>query len=192
MSNRPHHEINGLEMRYKNGGMASVLDYIDITFQNPQPHHFQTENHLVDSVRWSQAGTANWATLQNAVDTDTGPLWRNDESTFHGLNDKIEKTLANKLLSSLMLIRPENTSICVEDEDQYMGGYKRAVRVHFDYSKHRYIIKVTDPIALAKYKPMDEGNYPLYNVLLCLSLGEIYQGYAFKLVAAIFTPDMVS
>lgn len=192
VSNRTHHEINGLEMRYKNGGSASVLDYVDIAFLSHQPHYFQTENHLIAPARWSHAGTANWAALQNAVDTVTGPLWHNGVSTYHGQNDKIEENLANQLNSSLMLIRPENARICVEDEHQYMGGYKRAVRAHFDYFGHSYIIKVTDPIALANYSPMDEGDYPLQNGLFCLSLGETYQGYAFKLVAAIFTPDMVN
>ena len=190
VSDRPHHEINGLEMRYRNGGSASVLDYMDITFQSPQPHHFQTENHLINAVRWSHAGTANWAVLQNAVDTFAGPLWRNGESTYHGQNDKIQENLANQIQSSLTLIRPENASICVEDEHQYMGGYKRAVRAHFDYSDFSYIIKVTDPVALEKYKPLEAGDYPLDDTLFCLSLGETYQGYAFKLVAAIFTPDM--
>ena len=191
VSHRPHHEINCLEMCYGNGGSASVLDYMDITFQSPQPYDFQTENHLIDAVRWSHAGTANWADLQNAVDTISGPLWRNGESTYHGRNDKIQENLANQIQSSLMLIRPENANIRVEDEPQYKGGYKRAVRAHFEYSGFNYIIKITDPIALAKYKPLDEGRYPLDDALFCLSLGETYEGYAFKLVAAIFTPDMV-
>lgn len=191
VSNRAHHEINGLEMRYRGGGSTSVLDYIDITFQQPQPWHFQTENHQIDTSRWSFVRRATWNDVQNAVDNIVGPLWHNGESTYHGMNDKINEVVANQQQFSLMLIRPENAIICVEDEHQYMGGYKRAVRAQFDYSGHHYIIKVTDPVALDRYKPLDEGDYPLDDALFCLSLGETYQGYAFKLVAAIFTQDMI-
>ena len=80
----------------------------------------------------------------------------------------------------------------LKNEKQYMGGNKRAVRSHFKYSKCKYIIKVTDPIVLSIYMPMNDGEYLLDDALFCISLGETYQGYAFKLVAAIFTPDMVN
>lgn len=191
VSNREHHEINGLELRYRGGGSVSVLDFVEINFKSHQPDHFQTENHLIDGTRWLRVDLAAWASLQNAVDRIEGPLWRNGESTKLGQNDRIQENLANQIRSSLVLIQPENAVIRVEEEHQFMGGYKRVVRAHFDYSESSYIIRVTDPIALARYKSLAVGNYSLDDALFCVSLGETFRGYAYKLVAAIFTPDMV-
>ena len=195
VSARQTQEINRLERRYSNGGQASVLDYMNITFmdvpaQNSQLHPYQAENHLIDGRLWSRVGRAKWEDIQDAVDTISGPLWHNGKCTFHGENDSVPENTANKIDYSLMLIRPENARVRVKDESQYKGRDKRKIRADFKYSRCKYILSITDIDILEKYKSYDEGLYPLNDALFCLSLGEIYRGSAYKLVASIITPDM--
>ena len=171
------------EMHYKNGKTVSVLDYIDITFESHEPHNYQTENHLIANEQlFSYAGTAS--NIQDAI--DTGPLWVNGESTLDGQNDRINEDCANTLRSSLMLIQPEKVKICMK-----YNFYKRyyIVRACFDYLGASYNLRVTDPAVLKKHRK--KGEYLLENALFCVSLGEIYDGNAYKLVTTIFTPDMV-
>jgi hypothetical protein len=40
------------------------------------------------------------------------------------------------------------------------------------------------------YLACEDGIYPVDDAILCVSLGEVYKGYAYKLVAALITPDM--
>ena len=37
--------------------------------------------------------------------------------------------------------------------------------------------------------PEADGIYPISEAILCLSLGELYKGCAYKLVAAMITPE---
>ena len=189
ISQSPTHEINEFDMRYRTGGVPSLFDHIEITFSNHQPYYFQTENHLIDtSTSWSKTGTADWNTIQQLVETLNVPLWENGSSTIRGLNDKIPESLANKLKSSLMLIKPGRVKICVNNESQYSGGSKLIVRAHFRLSGQDYILKVTDPLALVTYEEHGIGEYALNDAIFCISLSEVFQGYVFKLVATIFTP----
>ena len=195
VSVRQTQEISWPEMRYSNGGQASVLDYMTIAFmdvpaQDTQPHPYQIENHLIDGSLWFRAGRAKWEDIQDAVDTISGPLWHNGKSTYYGENDSVPENTANKMDYSLSLIRPENASVRVENESQYTGGHKRVIRADFEYSGFKYVLSITDIDILKKYKSYDEGYTPLNDALFCLSLGEIYRGSAYKLVASIITPDM--
>ena len=51
-----------------------------------------------------------------------------------------------------------------------------------------YSLTVTDCIVEAQYLKMPDGLYPIGNALLCISLSEPFNGYTFKLAAAVITP----
>ena len=156
----------------------------------PKPHMHQSENHLIDDGRhWVKVGAAGWADLESALDTVTGPLWFNGSSSYNGLNDEVPEATAKKLSSSLYLVRPNKLQISVGTEG-VQGRRKKKVRASFSLGKFAYKLTVTDPVVEKAYLACEDGIYPVDDAILCVSLGEVYKGYAYKLVAALITPDM--
>jgi|TARA_B100000315_G_C14567051_1_gene583476 hypothetical protein len=194
VSIRPTKEISEKERRYENGRRAVVFDIIKIPLLDPVPVHHHVEDHLIDAdLYWSKKGMANWGTIEGLLDPLNSPLWINGDSTYHGMNDKISETLASGLQSSLMLIRPSDLKILVRKESGFAGSpERRCVRAEFNAAEAHYRLKVTDPIAEEKYLSCNDGTYPLDGAILCVSLGEAWKQYVFKLVAAILTPDMIT
>jgi len=133
---------------------------------------------------------ADWAMVESLVEPLSGPLWINETSTYHGINDKISEENAKQLRSSLILLRHYNFEIHVTFESAYMGGGKRCVRANFSLAGAPYLLKVTDPIVEQKYLGRDNGIYPINDAIMCVSLSEAWEGHVYKLVAAILTPDM--
>jgi hypothetical protein len=117
VSGREHQEISDTERRYADGSSAGLLDVVTITFAEPVPHGFQSENHRIDaSQRWTRAGKATWEHVLNAVDNVTGPLWVNVGSSSYGINDQIPEATASTLQNSLVLIKPTNLQIKIGSE----------------------------------------------------------------------------
>lgn len=48
---------------------------------------------------------------------------------------------------------------------------------------------MTDPLVERKYLAGSNGEYPIGECFVTVSLGESYEGYCYKLVAALITPD---
>ena len=61
------------------------------------------------------------------------------------------------------------------------------MRTDFTLNTIRYRLGVTDPVVKSTYDQGEYGIQPISrrNVYLCISLGEPYRGFAYKLVAAI-------
>ena len=191
VSARPSEEISEEERRYENGQNAQVLDVIYVPMFEPKAHRHQSENHLIDDkYNWEKVGSANWADVEGALDTVSGPLWINGHSTWNGLNDQVPEAKVDSLASSLYLIRPTNLQINVGIEGGVYGPAKRRVRASFSFDRLSYRLMVTDPVIERKYLAGQDGSSPVENAILCVSLGELFQGHAYKLVAAVITPDM--
>ena len=62
----------------------------------------------------------------------------------------------------------------------------------FRYADAQYNIGVTDPVIERQYFGQPNGEYAVADAILCISLGELHEGYAYKLVAAIITPERVA
>jgi hypothetical protein len=103
------------------------------------------------------------------------------------MNDRVPASAAKTLGSSLLLIEVSELQLSVATESVPGRSPKRKVRAHFRFSGASYVIAVTDPDWESKYKQMREGDYLIGDAILCVSLGEVYSGYAYKLIAAIFT-----
>jgi hypothetical protein len=71
-------------------------------------------------------------------------------------------------------------------EGAAFNNAKKAVRADFSLNGHKYLLKLTDPALKQKYMAGDLGTFNLGKAFLCVSLGEPYKGYAYKLVAAAF------
>ena len=49
----------------------------------------------------------------------------------------------------------------------------------------KYRLRVTDAVYESRYRAMDKGHYDIGGCCFCVSLGEPFEGYAYKLIAAI-------
>lgn len=190
ISVRPSEEISEEERRYEDGADPAVLDIIKVQMIEPKPKSYQSENHLIDDqYYWEKLRRGSWEDAIDALDQIQGPLWVNSASSWHGLYDKISEGTANDLESSLCLIRPENVEIIVGREGGDFGPPRRRVRARFNLNDFRYNFVVTDPIVERQYFAQPDGIYPIEDAIFCLSLSAPYHGFAFKLVAAMITPD---
>ncbi len=190
ISDREDEEIRLEDCACEGNEQPRVLDIISIPILEPRPGSYQRENHLIYSGhRWSKQGKMAWDDLAKLVDDVGGPLWLNGHSSYYGVNDRVPEASISRLTSSLVLIRPTDLMICVETEGAEFGNPRRKTRATFNYDGHPYKIAVTDPIIKDRLwsKP---GKHPMgSDSLICVSLGEIHDGYAYKLAAAIITKD---
>lgn len=181
MSGRDTEEISEEERRFKNGDTPSVLDIIRIPMLEPRPKSYQSENHLIDDqFYWEKVGRASWQEVVGAVDPVRGNLWENG---YHDRNDRIPEARARQLPDSLLLVRPENAVI-----RPVQALHKKQVRAMFNLNGQEYNLVVTDPeIERHVLKMTGNDEYPVPGALLCISLGEIFEGHAWKLIASVIT-----
>lgn len=191
VSKRPDKEISEEDRRYENGERAQVLDVVSINFKKSESYLHQTENHLIDDeCYWCKIRTASWNEIETALDLDCGPLWVNGSSSYNGINDRVPEAKLKELDRSLFLIRPDNLKLSVQVEGGVFGPAKRRIRASFHHADVGYKLMVTDPVIERNYLGKENGTYQINNAILCVSLAEAWHGHAYKLVAAIITPDM--
>jgi hypothetical protein len=189
VSARATHEVSLLERRCCDGRDPRVLDVLAIAMKNPQPHAYQQENHVIDaSQRWVKQGIVAWSELQSAVEDPRGPLWINGHSSHHGCNDRVPEACLAGLARSLYLVRPEGLALVVAPERGELGLPRRRVRARFSLCDQAYRLVVTDPRIEFEYLAQDDGETPVDQALLCVSLSELYHGNAYKLAATVITP----
>jgi hypothetical protein len=189
VSDRESREVSEEERRYQDGTDPQVLDVVSIDMKKPLPHNHQQENQVFDAeYYWQKRARLSWAELKTAIDSPNGALWENGSSTRHGLNDQVPEARAVLLKRSLYLVQPENLRVVVNMDDNSPYQNRRRVRAHFDLKGHTYHLVVTDPPVEREYFAKQDGEYPVPNAIVCVSLAEPFNGYAYKLAAAIITP----
>lgn len=185
VSARPSREVSAGERQYKDGTEPQVLDVVSVPLLRPQPHDFQSENWLLaPDCYWKKVGRAGWRELLS-LEQHPSTLWINGTSTYHGKDDRIPTEEAVTLPDSLKLIRVTGLTLRVHIPGVAFGDRKRALRAYFSYKGHAHILPVTDPEYELKYLAKPEGVYELRESFLTVSLAEPYDGYVYKLVAAI-------
>ena len=177
---------------YQGGLHADLLDIVKVPLQAAKPHlHHQEDHQIHASSYWEKAGRATWENVIEATDVVQGALWVNEDSSFHGLNDKVSEASAAKLSGSLYLIEPVDLDLVVGWESAYQAPDVRRVRARFLYNEIRYNFVVTDDPVVSMYFAKGDGTYRIKDVRLCTSLAEVLHGNATKLVAAVITPERV-
>lgn len=190
VSAREHEEISVHDRRFEDGHVPNLLDKISIPFLAAKPGTFQSENHLIaEDYYWKKTGTAAWAEVESALDKVSGALWVNGHSTQNGTNDQVPEQAAVKLKNSLLLVRPSKLDVSVGVEGGVFGPAKRKVRTNFTLNQLPYSLSLTDALIEQKYLRGQNGSFPVKNAILCISLGEVFNGHAYKLAAALITPD---
>lgn len=184
ISSRPSAEVSHQERSFENGQDLRVLDIIEIPMIGATPSLHQSENHVIDATSyWVKSGELPWGELETLVEKPSG-LWPNGDSSYNGKNDRVKLEIASRLTNSLTLIEPETLTVVVQPE----WGNKRRVRAHFRYQNMNYVLPVTDPVASQYFLAKPDGEYPLTDAYLCVSLGEAFtDGCCYKIVAAIIS-----
>ena len=106
-------------------------------------------------------------------------LWLNASSSHEGLRDRVALEDLAHMPDSLRFIRPEVLELEVSTHDKWR------CRAHLMYQGVEYRLSVTDPV----YGKERLGEAPrvirLGPTYLTVSLGEVFHGFAYKLVAGI-------
>ncbi len=191
VSARPSHEVSEEERRYETGGKARLLDIIEIPLVQACPIGHQVENHtLDDQYYWEKEGTATWQQVLAAEDAYEASFWRKAQNTYHGFNDKVSAAETGQIGKSLKLVVVPNLSLLVRSESGFENNAaRRRVRAQFAVRDQHYLLSVTDPEIEEEYLQKGDGTYEFGQSAVCVSLAEVWNGYAFRVVASIITPD---
>lgn len=190
VSDRQDEEISSQECAVTSGVEANLLDILEIPLIKAISHNYQTENHLIDtSKNWKKVGEGTARQVEDAIDEHSGPLWLNQDASWMYRNNRVLDTDAVTLGSSLLLIQPSSLRIkggrrggSYDDADDWL------VKSYFTYSGSQYTLAVTDPDIEARFAEGGDVEADMTGVAICVSLGEIHRGYAYKLVAAVIEP----
>ena len=185
ISARPGHEISYAERMTAQGHQCGLLDIIDVILTKAAPTTFQVENHLNNqAVQWQLTGTGTYAQAAAILDVEQ-PLWMNGHSSYNGLNDQIPEADAAAMADSLRLVMVPNLTLLVHSEGGVFAPAKRVVRAQFELLGESYWLKLTDPALENELRGQGDGEYEYEDAIMCISLGETFNGYAYKLVASV-------
>ncbi len=171
VSNSEGAELNHDQAKYQNPyGTYNVkpLQKILMSFSFHAPLKHQPENYVIDDSRWRQNYKIADEELKNYLD-NPNHLW--------GSSDRVaySSILSNQItiMQSLYLVQVQNLKLF---KNQY--GKRRAL---FSYKEFAYDLAVTDP----NFDQIVDNNTNVQGIL-CISLGEEFEGNCYKIVATIF------
>lgn len=183
ISARATHEISEEERRYQDGHDPQLLDIIRVPCENHHPLNHQQENHVIDpGYYWSKQGQLAFQDARSWLDSPN-TLWGIGQRSYAGLNNRI--AVGQEDGTSLFLISVENLRLLVDRKAPEYPDSKRAVRGEFVYCGNTYRMDVTDPVVERNFLAQTDGQYDIHRPLLCVSLGDPYQGHYYKLIAAV-------
>ena len=186
VSHREHEEVSTLEQQLEDGSEPQVLDIIDVPVLRERPRAYQQENWLLyPRHRWSKVGRITWSDLPQLVDQDE-TLWINGHSSAKGVNDRVPDDLVTSLDSSLLLIKVDRLDVDISydsDKDSYQ------LRGVFRHNGLMYSLRITDPTSESTAEELGASVIRVdAERFLTVSLGEPFEGFAYKLIAAIIRP----
>jgi hypothetical protein len=191
VSARPAGELSEGERQFQDGTDPKLLDVVEIRMNKHVPDSYQAENHEIDdSVHWVLKRKCTPAEIKAALDSNASILWDNSApDSANGQNDRVDDATAATLKGSLLLIEVPHLRVTISVEGAGFGNAKRKVRGAFKYKNTNYILTITDPVIEREYLKKQDGQYDAGPATLCISLGESFQGYAYKLIAGVIFPN---
>lgn len=168
-------------LHYLAGCVPQVGERFMLPLGQGVPDAYQRENCSVRFARWYPAGCMSEGALAGMADRPQA-LWLDGWHSVHGWNDRIPETIAaQRCESSLLLVRPDALRFRLDQ-----GGCNLALRAVFDYRGQHYDLKVTDDRVRALWiERLADGHDGCAAALLCISLGQAFHGYCYKLVAGV-------
>jgi hypothetical protein len=176
------------EYRLDDGTEPRVLDIIKVSLLEPRPQPHQPENWLIDGKQWKlverPASREYLPVLRRAV--NRGYLLFGNDGDRVPYNAFASRPAG----SSLTLVVPRTFSWQIRT---WENG-KRQLRALFSLGPVQYNLGVTDPVWEERTKHLPAGTHPFTaaavgmsgRLLLTISLGEPFNGFCYKLVAAVF------
>lgn len=180
-------QLSKTDRSYEGGAEPSLLDVVEVVLTHKANHAYQPENHHINgSFYWALRGRIDTSEALNFLDPIGSGLWgTNHGSSYHGINDRLLETAASAHGSSLRLVRVNDLQIRVFAESAAFNDDTRKVRGYFTHEGQCYALRITDPDIEAFYLAGESGMHSLGNAMLCISLGEPKDGYAYKLIAGV-------
>lgn len=187
VSDREHGTVSENERQYAGGSEPAVLDVVEVPLLNYHPTNYQTENWRLDPGRiWKKVGSVEWHDLQELAD-EPAPLWVNKDSSRYGVNDCVSLADTVPLTGSLRLINVESLIVVVSEPARPSANFP-ILRGRFNYCGEDYCFRITDPESESGSVDLVYGEYRVGERYLTVSLGEPFEGHAYKLIAAIIKP----
>ena len=88
------------------------------------------------------------------------------------------------------MISVSDLEVVVLLDDGFQGNPgRRRVRARFTLNHTPYLMSITDPEIEEVYLVKGDGKYQLGAAALCVSLVEVWNGFAFRVVASLITPQ---
>lgn len=180
---RSTHEILQEERSFADGSTPQLLDIVSVPVREERPKPHQAENHIIDTQhRWIHAGRIGFHDLPACCDAPE-QLWTLGSSSSSGVNDRVEHGYRDG--TSLYLIHLDTLTL-QKDTAAASSGQGSTVRAEFCYKDITYRLVVTDSIfRSAVLRKSDGGIYSISNVYVGISLGKLFWGWHYKLIAGI-------
>ena len=183
VSHRPGQELSFMEQFCQHHDRPLPLDILTVPCLGAEPLPHQAENYRIDNKsRWIHHAKISWAHIKQGLDQPE-TLWALGESSYGKIHDRISVKQPCTGVS-LYLIATEQITLSVAPRSRYPNA-KRMMVGHFNYRAHDYVLDVTDPVMEGLYLSRPDGRYTISAPLLCISLGHAWEGYYYKLIAAI-------
>lgn len=183
VSTRASHEVSEEERRYEDGRDPQLLDIVLVPCEVRQPLPHQSENHVIDTHSyWAPRGKLAWEDISGWLD-QPATLWGTGQGSYVGLNNRVAVGQEDGV--SLYLIQVEHLRLLIGRKAPEYPDSKRAVRGEFSYRGTIYRMDLTDPVIERNYLGRADGQYDIAKAVLCVSLGDAYQGYFYKLIAGV-------
>ncbi len=174
-------ELRFKDYRFTNNDEVRVFDRITIDVVRPQPLPYQPENWQISRRRWTlltrPIRLQDYAAMLRTYIT-TGPDLLGNSA------DRVDAALFDEqpAAASLTLATPRHISFY----PKINRNGNRQIRACFSLKGADYDLAVTDPLCEQRLRDLQPGDMLTQtDVLLTISLGELFYGFCYKLVAAI-------
>jgi hypothetical protein len=167
-----------------------VLGVFEIPLARHRSDPGQPENwDVVTNSPWKRLGSLKRPSLRGLIENPPH-LW--DASTAGDRRVQVDTPLEVRGNSSLALIRPSGFRAWAKREMHHQRGYeKTTIRGAFGYAGREYEFDITDDTFAPEFHANATQKRSEYrpefgdNCALCVSLGAPFNGYHYKLIAAV-------
>ena len=111
-------------------------------------------------------------------------LDKKHQNIFYFQGKAVSAQMVERLDYSLMFIKPDDAQVYIDEERE-----KSKYRMKFSYYGLHYDFPITDPVFLESFKMHPERYSDLKDIYLTLSLGLEFEGFHYKLIAAVIQTE---